>query len=106
MIPNEFVYSGLFNACANAPVMHKGFALKKAVSLLEDMAIKGMKANQALFNSMIKAFAFCGDTKTALLLADKLTQMEKMDAKGYSHVLMAIAGDKEAGFWFAVQVGL
>lgn len=57
-----------------------------------------------MYNAMIKAFAFCGDSKTAYLLADKLQNETRLGPVTYSHVLMAAISDKKAGFWYAVQV--
>lgn len=102
IIPNDYIYSALFNACANSPWPEDG--LQRANTLLQDMAVKDITPNTVTYHSMIKAFAFCGDARTAFLLADKLTSIEKISPKGFSHLLMAAIADKKAGFWYAVQI--
>ncbi|XP_063445621.1 pentatricopeptide repeat-containing protein 1, mitochondrial-like [Mytilus trossulus] len=102
IVPNNYIYSALFNACANSPWPEDG--LQRASILLQDMAVKDITPNTVTYHSMIKAFAFCGDARTAFLLADKLTSIEKISPKGFSHLLMAAIADKKAGFWYAVQI--
>ncbi|VDI31115.1 pentatricopeptide repeat domain-containing protein 1 [Mytilus galloprovincialis] len=102
IVPNDYIYSALFNACANSPWPEDG--LQRASILLQDMAVKDITPNTVTYHSMIKAFAFCGDARTAFLLADKLTSIEKISPKGFSHLLMAAIADKKAGFWYAVQI--
>ena len=100
--PNDHIYSALFNACANSPWPEDG--LRRAKLLLEDIAVKNISLNSVTYNTIVKAFAFCGDARTAFLIADKHTSVEKLDSDAFSHVLMAAIADKEAGFWHAVQV--
>jgi hypothetical protein len=68
------------------------------------ISVKDISLNSVTYNTIVKAFAFCGDARTAFLIADKHTSVEKLDSDAFSHVLMAAIADKEAGFWHAVQV--
>lgn len=100
--PNDYMYSALFNACANSPWPEDG--LKRAKLLLQEIGFRNVTPNSVLFNTMVKAFAVCGDPRTAFLIADQQTDYVKLDEKAFGHVLMAAVSDKTAGFWFAVQV--
>lgn len=100
--PNDYIYSALFNACANSPWPEDG--LRRAKLLLEDLSVKNISLNSVTYNTIVKAFAVCGDARSAFLIADKHTSVEKLDSDAFSHVLMAAIADKKAGFWHAVQV--
>jgi hypothetical protein len=60
--PNDHIYSALFNACANSPWPEDG--LRRAKLLLEDIAVKDISLNSVTYNTIVKAFAFCGDART------------------------------------------
>lgn len=100
--PNDYIYSTLFNACANSPWPEDG--LRRAKLLLEDLSVKNISLNSVTYNTIVKAFAVCGDARNAFLIADKHTSVEKLDSDAFSHVLMAAIADKKAGFWHAVQI--
>ncbi|KAJ8318458.1 hypothetical protein KUTeg_003549 [Tegillarca granosa] len=100
--PEDPTYTALFNACANSPL--KGDGLKRAENLRELMAIKGYTPNLVTYKAMMKAFAYCGDMKTAFLIADEASRKFRLDEEFFCHLLFSAVSDKEAGFRHAIQI--
>ena len=103
LTPEDPTYTALFNACSNSPWPADG--LSRANSLRELMAEKDYTPNIMTYNAMIKAYARCGDVKSAFAAADEaLAAGHAPSATTYSCLLMACIADKSAGLKLAIEV--
>ena len=100
--PEDQVYTGLFNACANSPWPKK--SLKQAENLLSALQNKGVQANIITLKAAAKAMAFCGNFPKAFIILDEASNYMSLDVECFDHLLMACAADKQRGFQRALQV--
>ncbi len=102
--PKASTYTSLFNACANSPWKEDG--LQRAMNLRQLILEQDATVlNIASYNSMIKAFAMCGDLVTAFAVVDEVIAADiKPDYSTFSALLMATVGDKSTGFRLAIEV--
>lgn len=97
-------YVGLFNSIANDTV-HPKIGLELAQNLRKQMLQIGYKANELVYNSMIKAFGRCGDIETAFILVDEMKENKlSLKVDTMNHLLQACCSDKEYGFRHALLV--
>jgi len=101
--PQDPTYTALFNACSNSPWPADG--LSRANKLREKMAEKDYTPNIVTYNAMIKAYARCGDVKSAFAAVDEaLAAGHGPDATTYACLLMACIADTSAGLKLAIEV--
>jgi len=103
--PENPTYTALFNACSNSPWPDDG--LRRANRLREILAEKDYTPNMFTYNAMIKAYARCGDVKSAFAAADEALDVgHSPTATTYSCLLMACIADKSDGLKLAVEVSM
>ena len=96
-------YTALFNACSNSPWPADG--LSHISYLRELMAKEDYSPNIMTYNAMIKAYARCGDVKSAFAAVDEaLAAGHSPSPATYSCLLMACIADKAAGLKLAIEV--
>ena len=101
--PEDPTYTALFNACSNSPWPEDG--LQRADNLRRLMTEKGYTPNMMTFNSMIKAYAKCGDVLKAFAVVDEaIAAGHKPRGPCYCFILMACIADKDAGTKLAIEV--
>ena len=100
--PEDQVYTGLFNACANSPWPKQ--SLKQAENLFSALQDKGIQLNLITVKAAAKAMAFCGNFPRAFTIMDEASTYLTLDAECFNHLLMACAADKQKGFCRALQV--
>lgn len=101
--PQDPTFTALFNACSNSPWPDDG--LERATQLRQQLADKGVIPNVITYNAMIKAYARCGDFRTAFLLADEALEAgHELRAVSFNFILMACIADKNDGLRLAIQV--
>lgn len=103
LAPQDPTYTALFNACSNSPWPEDG--LKRASGLHQLMVEKDHQPNLMTFNAMIKAYAKCGDLRTAFSVVEEaIAAGHRPDGYCYSSLLIACASDRQAGFKHAIEV--
>jgi len=103
LTPEAPTYTALFNACSNSPWPDDG--LSRANRLRELLAERDYTPNIVTYNAMIKAYARCGDVKSAFAAADEaLDAGHALNATTYSCLLMACIADKSNGLKLAIEV--
>ncbi|XP_074648171.1 pentatricopeptide repeat-containing protein 1, mitochondrial-like isoform X2 [Tubulanus polymorphus] len=101
--PNDYVFSSLFNACANSPV--KSDAIQRADYLRRHMSEKNIVPAFLTYKAMIKAYAIHGEVETSFALISELIKTGyRPDADCYAMLLIACISDKETGFKRAIEV--
>jgi len=101
--PEDPTYTALFNACSNSPWPADG--LSRANDLCQQMTEEDYTPNMMTYNAMIKAYARCGDVKSAFAAADEAVAAgHAPDAATYSSLLMACIADPSAGLKLAIEV--
>ncbi|GFN78346.1 pentatricopeptide repeat-containing protein 1 [Plakobranchus ocellatus] len=100
--PEDQVYTGLFNACANSPWPER--ALQRAENLFSMLQSNGVQLNLITVKAAVKAMAFCGNFPQAFAIMDEVATHTSLDTECFNHLLMACAADKQAGFSRAIQV--
>ena len=103
LTPEDPTYTALFNACSNSPWPADG--LSHISNLRELMAQEDYSPNIITYNAMIKAYACCGDVKSAFAAVDEaLAAGHTLNPATYSCLLMACIADKSLGLKLAVEV--
>ena len=103
LTPEDPTYTALFNACSNSPWPADG--LSCANKLRKLLTEKDYTPNIMTYNAMIKAYARCGDVKSAFAVADEaLDAGHAPSATTYSCLLMACIADKADGLKLAIEV--
>jgi len=101
--PEDPTYTALFNACSNSPWPDDG--LDRANRLRQKMIEKEYTPNMMTYNAMIKAYARCGDMKSAFAAVDEALDIgHAPNAATYSSLLMACIADRSAGLKLAIEV--
>jgi len=103
LAPQDPTYTALFNACSNSPWPEDG--LSRVSHLRELMAKEDYSPNIITYNAMIKAYARCGDVKSAFAAVDEAVAAgHTLGSATYSCLLMACIADKSVGLKLAIQV--
>ncbi|XP_014661615.1 PREDICTED: pentatricopeptide repeat-containing protein 1, mitochondrial-like isoform X2 [Priapulus caudatus] len=103
LIPNDHIYTALFNACAISPFNDD--SLRRANYLRQVMFQKQIVPNQKTYHAMIKAFSMKGDMSTAFQIVDEMLEAGMMpNEETYNHLLLACLGARDVGFKYAIQV--
>jgi len=101
--PENPTYTALFNACSNSPWPADG--LDRANKLRQQLSERDYTPNITTYNAMIKAYARCGDVKSAFDAADEALAIgHAPSATTYSCLLMACIADKSNGLKLAIEV--
>ena len=96
------MFADLFNACANAPSIHKDRALLRATKLRKNLSERYTLLPKPVFHTMIKAFGRCGDLETAFDALDEMIEQKHLvDAETMNHLMMGCIDDRDAGFRLA-----
>ncbi|ESO94105.1 hypothetical protein LOTGIDRAFT_63492, partial [Lottia gigantea] len=101
---NAYVYSALFNACANSPWQEEG--LQRAVKLRVTMKEKDWIPNYKTSTAMIKAFGKCGDLQTCFEIMDDICVRypDELESSCFSTLLSVCIIDQQKGFKLALMV--
>ena len=103
LTPEDPTYTALFNACSNSPWPDDG--LSRISYLRELMAKEDYSPNIITCNAMIKAYARCGDVKSAFAAVDEASAAgHTLSPATYSSLLMACIADKSVGLKLAIEV--
>ncbi|XP_076661932.1 pentatricopeptide repeat-containing protein 1, mitochondrial [Halictus rubicundus] len=100
MVPNEAIYNSLLNACAVSKDTDK--ALECLQNLRETFCVKNIALNETHYATLIKAYSWHKQIKTAFEIADEAWDKKLVSSTIFGVLFHAAISDKANGLRYAL----